>query len=129
MSQAKPTHIDEYIHLLPTIAQSKVQELRTVLKSVAPDATELLKWGKPAFELKTILFVYSAHKSHLTFVPTGSAIAPFSNDLSQYVINKDSIRFPYDQPLPLALIEKIARYRVEDVLHRNAKWKTSSRKR
>ena len=119
----KPTNVDEYIDQLPEIAQTKMRELRAILRDAAPEANEILKWGKPAFELKTILFAYSAHKSHLTFVPTGPAMKPFANEISGYAVNKDSIKFQYKDPLPISLIEKIAAYRVEDVLERNAKWK------
>ena len=119
----KPTNVDEYISQLPEIAQTKVSELRAILRKTAPAASEILKWGKPTFEMKTILFAYSAHKSHLTFVPTGPAMKPFEDEISDYSVNKDSIKFQYIDPLPLLLIEKIAKFRVEDVLERNAKWK------
>ena len=119
----KPTTVEEYIEQLPEKAQVKIKELRTILRKVAPEATEILKWGKPAFEMKTILFAYSAHTSHLTFVPTGPAMKPFEKELSHYSVNKDSIRFQYTEPLPKVLIEKIAKYRVEDAQERDAKWK------
>jgi uncharacterized protein YdhG (YjbR/CyaY superfamily) len=122
-TKMKPTNVDEYINQLPEIAQTKLKELRAILRKTAPEANEILKWGKPAFEMKTILFAYSAHKSHLTFVPTGPAMKPFENEMSDYSVNKDSIKFKYKEPLPGLLIEKIAKYRVEDVLERNAKWK------
>jgi uncharacterized protein YdhG (YjbR/CyaY superfamily) len=123
MTKVKPSNVDEYINQLPETAQAKIKELRAILMKAAPEANEMLKWGKPAFVLKTILFAYSAHKSHLTFVPTGPAIKPFENELSGYAVNKDSIKFQYKDPLPVSLIEKIAMYRIEDVLERNAKWK------
>jgi uncharacterized protein YdhG (YjbR/CyaY superfamily) len=119
----KPTSVDEYINQLPEIAQTKIKELRAILRKTAPKANEILKWGKPAFEMKTILFAYSAHKSHLTFVPTGPAMKPFKDEISDYSVNKDSIKFQYNDPLPIVLIEKIAKFRVEAVLERNAKWK------
>lgn len=119
----KPESVDEYINALPETAQMKMKALRAILQRVAPDAREILKWGKPAFEMDTILFAYAAHTSHLTFVPTGPALKPFEKELSDYKVNKDSIQFEYAKPLPEELIEKIAAYRLEDVQQRNAKWK------
>jgi uncharacterized protein YdhG (YjbR/CyaY superfamily) len=123
MDKKKPTTVDEYIEQLPENAQAKIQEFRSILKSVAPEAKEGLKWGKPVFESVTILFAYSAHKSHLSFIPTGPAMKPFKNELSEYDTKQDSVQFSYDKPLPKNLILKIAEYRKEDAEHRFAKWK------
>lgn len=119
----KPKTVDEYFKLAPEIAQKKLEEMRFLLRDVAPKATEALKWGKPVFELDTILFAYSAHKSHLSFIPTGPALNPFKDELSGYTVNKDSIQFTYDKPLPKELIRKIAEYRTKDVVERDANWK------
>ena len=89
----KPKTVDEYIKLAPEIAQEKLKEIRSLLSNVAPKATEALKWGKPVFESKTILFAYSAHKSHLSFIPTGPAIKAFKDELSGYTVKIDSIQF------------------------------------
>lgn len=119
----KPTTVEEYIEQLPEVAKEKISDLRSVLKSVAPEAKESLKWGKPVFESDTILFAYSAHKAHLSFVPTGPALKPFENELSEFSTQKDSIQFPYKNPLPEQLIRKIAQFRKDDVELREAKWK------
>lgn len=123
MQKKKPTSVEEYIEELPEIAQSRIKELRAILKSVAPKAKEGLKWGKPAFESVTILFAYSAHKSHLSFTPTGPAMKPFEKELSEYTTKQDSVQFQYDKPLPEDLIRKIAEYRKEDAEEKGAKWK------
>lgn len=75
-------------------------------------STETLKWGKPVLEEKRILFSYAAYESHLNFMPTGPAIEPFKKELKEFKTGKDTIQFPYDRPLPEALIRKIAAYRV-----------------
>lgn len=123
MEKWKPKTVDEYIGQLPEIGKSKILELRSILKGVAPQAKEGLKWGKPMFESEVILFVYAAHKGHLSFVPTAPALEPFEKELSGYTTKKDSVQFPYDKTLPSVLIEKIAQFRKEDVEQRGAKWK------
>ncbi|MEJ2114364.1 MAG: DUF1801 domain-containing protein [Flavobacteriaceae bacterium] len=123
MSKKKPTTVEEYIEQLPEIAQAKINELRSILKSIAPEAKEGLKWGKPVFESVTILFAYSAHKAHLSFIPTGPSLKPFENELSEYNTRQDSVQFSYDKPLPDQLIRRIAEYRKEDAEQRGAKWK------
>ncbi|MGB3799390.1 MAG: DUF1801 domain-containing protein [Lewinella sp.] len=98
-------------------------ELRLLLRSVAPDAMECLKWGQPVFEQGTILFAYAAHKKHLSFVPTGPSLEPFAEELQGFKRAKDSFHIPYDRPLPADLIRRIATHRLEDVTERGAKWR------
>lgn len=122
MPKIKPTTVDEYIDAAPKQAQEKLREIRAILKEVAPNATQTLKWGSPVFEEKRILFAYAAFKSHLNFMPTHPAMEPFKEELAAYTTGKDTIQFPYDKPLPKALIHKIAAYRARDVRENDARW-------
>lgn len=122
MPGSRPTTVTEYIEAAPEPAQGKLREIRAVLKKVAPHATETLKWGSPVFEEGRILFSYSAHTSHLNFSPTGPAMEPFKKELAAFKTGKDTIKFPYDQPLPKALIRKIAAYRAKQVRENDARW-------
>ncbi len=118
----KAGNVDQYIEAAPEKAKEKLHQLRAVLKEVAPDATEKLKWGQPVFEEKRILFSYAAFKSHLNFMPTGPALEPFKKELAAYKTGKDTIQFSYEKPLPVALIKKIAEFRARDVRENDAKW-------
>ena len=122
MPKTSPKTVGEYIEAAPKHAQKRLRELRGILKRVAPGATESLKWRMPAFEDQRILFSYSAHKSHLSFAPTGPALAPFTKELAGYKTGKDSVQFPYDRPLPKILIRKIATYRVKQVREKDSRW-------
>jgi uncharacterized protein YdhG (YjbR/CyaY superfamily) len=122
MPKAKPSTVSEYIDSAPEQAQEKLREIRAILKEVAPDAKETLKWGSPVFEEKRILFAYSAFKSHLNFMPTQPAMEPFKDELADYVTRKDTIQFPYDKELPKELIRKIAAFRAQDVRNNDARW-------
>jgi uncharacterized protein YdhG (YjbR/CyaY superfamily) len=122
MAKPKPTTVTEYIAAAPREAQQKLREIRAILRQVAPNATEALKWGSPVFEERRILFAFAAFKSHLNFVPTPSAMKPFRKDLAKYTTGKGSIQFPYDRPLPKTLIRKIAAFRVKELNERDAKW-------
>ena len=99
-----------------------LRELRAILKEVTPHATEAVKWGSPIFEEKRILFAFSAHKTHINFMPTPSSLEPFKKELALYTIGKSTIQFPYDKPLPKELIKKIAEHRAIDVRENNARW-------
>lgn len=122
MPKIKPSNVDEYIEAAPLVAREKLHEIRSILRKVAPNATEMLKWGNPVFFENRILFSFSAFKTHINFMPTGPAMQPFVKELSEYTTGKDTIQIPYDKPLPHKLIQKIAQYRIKDVRENDAKW-------
>ncbi len=122
MPMSKATTVTEYIATAPKEARSRLREIRAILRSVAPNAKEVLKWGSPALMENRILFSYTAHKSHINFMPTQPALEPFKKDLAQYKTGKDTIQFPYDKPLPKALIRRIAAYRAKQVREKDARW-------
>ncbi len=122
MKKSKPRTVDGYIKSAPAESQAKLRELRAILRKAAPKATETLKWGSPVFEQGRILFAYTAYKSHLNFMPTKPALEPFMDDLSEFKLGKDTIQLPYDQPLPKALIRRIAAFRLKQVKEQDARW-------
>ena len=119
----KPGNVEEYIATVPPEGENHLKEMRAILKAIAPDAEEKLKWGVPVLEQGTILFAYAAHAKHINLVPTGPALEPFLGELGDYKTNKDSVQFLYAQPLPKDLIQRIAAHRLKDVVENGAKWK------
>jgi uncharacterized protein YdhG (YjbR/CyaY superfamily) len=119
---SRPSTISEYIAAAPREARPKLREMRAILKKVAPQSKEAVKWGMPVFEEGRILFAFAAFRSHLNFMPTPAAMKPFASELAKYTTGKGSIQFPYDEPLPKALIRKIATFRLKDVRDNDARW-------
>lgn len=122
--KAKPTRIDKYIEAAPKEAQKKLREMLACIRKAAPDATEGLKWGMPAFSYKRILVTFAAHKSHIGFYPTPSAVKAFAKELSKFNTARGSIQFPLKRPLPLPLIRKITEFRVQESVEQDRKWRT-----
>ena len=120
--------IDEYILNAPLDAQEKLMQIRKILKEIAPNAKEAIKWGQPVLEGKKILFVYSAHKFHLNFTPTGPSLSPFKEELKGYKMLQDTVQFTYEKPLPVDVIKKIAQHRLKEVEENNALWMYTNRK-
>lgn len=121
MKVKKPS-VTEYMKSAPKEAHKMLRELRTLLKKAAPNATEAIKWSTPVFEDKRILFTYAAFKTHISFMPTPSALRPFKKDLEKYKTSKSSVQFPYGKALPKSLITKIAKFRVKEVKEKDARW-------
>jgi uncharacterized protein YdhG (YjbR/CyaY superfamily) len=123
--KTRAANIDEYIDAAPKAAQQKLREMRDCIRSVAPGATESLKWGMPAFSYGRVLVTFAAFKHHIGFYPTPSAVKVFADDLSKFVTASASIQFPLENPLPLALIRKITEFRVRESIDKDGKWRTS----
>ena len=118
MASKRPTTISEYIQAAPREGQSHLRRLYAILKSVAPEAEEAIKWGTPYFVEPRFLFAFSAHKAHLNFAPTPTALEAFRKELETHKTTKNYLQIPYDQPLPEDLIRKIAEFRLQKVRER-----------
>ena len=95
MAGKRPTTIAEYIRAAPRAGQPHLRRLHALLKSVAPDAEEAIKWGTPFFVEPRFLFAFSAHKAHCSFAPAAAALAQFREELKAHSTTKgtlDSLR-------------------------------------
>ena len=88
--------------------------MRQTIRKAAPQATETISYSMPAFRLHGILVWFAAHTKHIGFYPGASGIRAFAQELSAYKSAKGSVQFPFDEPLPLALIARIVKYRVAE---------------
>lgn len=119
----KPENIEAYIEAAPEEAQEKLRQLHACIRAAAPGAEEGLKWNMPAYSYKRILVTFAVFKNHIGFYPTPSAVEAFAKSLTKYKTAKGSIQFPLNKPLPLLLITKITKFRVQESLMADAKWK------
>jgi uncharacterized protein YdhG (YjbR/CyaY superfamily) len=118
MAARRPKTIAAYIRAAPRAGQPHLRRLYAILKSVAPDAAEAIKWGTPFFVEPRFLFAFSAHKAHLDFAPMASGLEPFRRELAKHRTTKNFLQVRYDEPLPEELIRRIAERRVRDLRKR-----------
>lgn len=118
MATKRPSTIAAYIRAAPRVSQPHLRRLYAILKRVAPQAEETIKWGTPFFVEPRFLFAFSAHKAHLSFTPTPAGLAPFRQELAEHKTTKGLLQIPYDKPLPEDLIRRIAERRLRDVEER-----------
>jgi uncharacterized protein YdhG (YjbR/CyaY superfamily) len=108
------TTIDEYIAQFPPEIQEKLSEIRAVIRTAAPSASEKISYQMPTFFLNGNLVHFAVHKAHIGFYPAPSGIEQFKNALSGYEHSKGAIRFPLYKPTPLDLVRQITLHRVEE---------------
>jgi uncharacterized protein YdhG (YjbR/CyaY superfamily) len=64
-----------------------------------------------------VLVHFAAWKNHVALYPAGSAavVAAFKKELAAHDVSNGTIRFSLDKPLPLRLIERIAKFRAKEI--------------
>lgn len=110
----KPESTEQYIAAFRGEHAAYLNEMRALLRGIAPHAQEVISYGMPALRHHGILVFYAAWKNHLGFYPSGSGIIQFSEELKDFSCSKGAIQFPYVRPLPMDLIEKIVRMRLTE---------------
>jgi uncharacterized protein YdhG (YjbR/CyaY superfamily) len=63
-----------------------------------------------------------AHKAHISLYSTPSAFDPFAKELGTLRTSSSTLQFPLDKRVPAALIRKIAKHGVMDVVENGARW-------
>ncbi len=121
MDKKQYKNIDEYIAGFPEDIQSILQNLRRVIHEAAPEAQETISYSMPAFRQNGILVYFAAFKDHIGFFPTSSGVSAFTKELTPYDTSKGTIRFPLDEPIPINLIKKIVKFRVQENRNKNKK--------
>lgn len=114
MEKIKPNSIDEYISMFPNDVQKRLKEVRETIRKAAPEAEETINYQIPTFKLNGNLVHFAGFKKHIGFYPAPSGIEKFKDELTMYKGAKGSIQFPLDKPLPLDLIKRIVKFRVQE---------------
>lgn len=106
--------IAEYIAAAPTEAQSKLKQMHKAIKALVPKETEeKIAYGIPTFKYHGNLVHFGGYKTHIGFYPGPAAIKKFEKELKPYSTTKGTVQFPLDEPLPLALIADIVKFRIK----------------
>lgn len=124
MAKTKYQSIDEYIAAFPEDTQNALEEVRSIIKSLAPTAQEKISYQMAAFEAQGKDFIYVAGwKKHISMYPIPAGTEAFNQAVLKYADGKGTVKFPLDQPLPAKLIRQIVKYRLADHLKNTKKQK------
>ncbi len=110
--------IDTYIAGFPKETQKLMTQLRSAIRKAAPGAEEAISYRMPAYKYKGVLVYFAAYNNHIGFYPGAGGIENFKKEIAVYKSAKGSVRFPLDKPLPLQLITKIVKFRVNQNLQK-----------
>jgi uncharacterized protein YdhG (YjbR/CyaY superfamily) len=116
MAEPKYSSVDDYIESQPEQARASLQRVRTAIQRAVPEVEESITYNMPTYKLRGERLLYFAGwKEHYSLYPASSLlIAAFQTDVAPYKINKSTLQFPLSKPVPVELIERIARFRTTE---------------
>lgn len=112
--------VEEYIASQPEQVQGVLERVRSTIRKALPGAEEVISYQIPAYKLNVGRVLYFAGwKQHYSLYPAGERlVAAFKKELATYEVSKGTIRFPLSQPIPVRLIERIAKFRAKEAAER-----------
>jgi uncharacterized protein YdhG (YjbR/CyaY superfamily) len=91
--------------------------VRSAIRKAAPEAEEVISYNMPTYKLQgSRLLYFAVWKQHYAiYAATEQVVAAFQKELAPYEIDKGTIRFPLSAPVPVKLIERITKFRAQEV--------------
>ena len=106
--------VDEYIALAEPKVKKALKDIRKTIKTTAPKAEEVISYQIPGYKYHGMLVFFAAWKDHISLYPAPWSADSLKKEMSAYEGSKGTIKFPIGEPMPLALIKKMVKYRVKE---------------
>ena len=116
MAKTDYKSVDEYMAAQPEDVRAILQRVRSTIRKALPGAEEVISYQIPAYKLHGGAALYFAGwKKHFSLYPaTDQMVEAFKDELAPYEVDKGTIRFPLSEPVPVKLIERIAKFRAKE---------------
>lgn len=99
--------VDQYIDAADPRSREILQTIRATVASAVPDATECIGYQMPALRRKKIFIYFAAFRQHIGIYPPVDD-PELAEALARYRGPKGNLQFPLDEPMPYALIARLA---------------------
>ena len=125
-ASATPGNVDEYIAQFEPPVQAILQRVREAVRAGAPAAIEVISYRMPALKQNGVLVYFAAFKGHIGLYPPIKGDPRLEAQARPYAGEKGNLRFPYSEPIPYALITRLARLRAkQDAMRKRGRRGTS----
>jgi uncharacterized protein YdhG (YjbR/CyaY superfamily) len=110
--------VDEYLATLPAAVRKVLERARAIVKKALPAAEEVISYQILGYKLSGRVVIYLAGwKEHLSLYPITPALSEaLGKELAPHAAGRGTLRFALSEPLPVKLIERIAKLRGEETL-------------
>lgn len=108
--------IDGYIAEFPPETQTILEAIRSIIRAVAPEATETIAYDIPAYTMDGRRLIYFAGwKNHVSLYPVPDGDEEFRSMIAPYQVSKGTLKFNLGEPLPEELVRRVAEASVEHI--------------
>ena len=121
MAKKRVASVSEYIAGKPKDTRAALGQVRQAIRKAVPGAEEGLSYQIPTYTLNGVPILYFAGwTAHFSIFPASDAlVAKFQRELAPYKRSKGTVRIPFSEPVPVRLIEQLARFRAEQIARRD----------
>lgn len=126
-----PKNVAAYLAAQPPSVRRLLARVRGIIRKAVPGAEETISYQIPTYKLhgKPVIF-FAAFTEHYSVYPSNARLVKaFKDDLEGYEMSKGTIRFPLSEPVPVRLIERIAKFRAKQVADAARPTRTARKKR
>ena len=108
--------VNEYIASQPEAVRGVLQRVRSTIRKAVPGAEETISYNMPTYKLhgRPVIGFAGWREHYSLYGSTGHVVAAFKDELAPYEVDKGTIRFPLSAPIPVQLIEGIAKFRAKE---------------
>ncbi len=125
MPSPKRADLHDYYAQLPDVAVPHLAKLRELCQQGLPEAEEVLHWNNPAFvQDGTRLVMLQSFKHHcsLRFPTRLFASQIKAVEAAGYEAGEGFIKLPYDRELPVPLLKRLIKARLDEFEATGAGW-------
>jgi uncharacterized protein YdhG (YjbR/CyaY superfamily) len=116
-AKANVTTVDDYIRAQPEAVRGVLTRVRGAIQRSVGRADESISYHMPTYKLNgEVMLYFAGWRQHYSLYPaTPAVVAELEQELAPYQVEKGTIRFPLEQPVPIKLIAAIAKLRAKEV--------------
>jgi uncharacterized protein YdhG (YjbR/CyaY superfamily) len=114
MKPITATTVEEYVAQLPDHLAQHINRISDLVRQAVPHVETIISYGMPTYKHLGILLHVAAYEKYIGLYPGPDAIQAFASETQPYQTGKGTLQFPINQELPIDLIKKIIRFRVEE---------------
>lgn len=104
------TDVTAYIAGAPQAARAHLRAFRRIVRESAPKAEEKMSYGMPYYSYHGRLAYFAYFRDHVSFFAM-PPLGAYKKQLGKRLSGAATIRFSFDEKLPLALLRKIVKAR------------------
>jgi uncharacterized protein YdhG (YjbR/CyaY superfamily) len=137
MAKTNFQSVDEYIQSQVPEARPVLEKVRKAIRRAEPRAEERISYQIAGYCVHGVMLIFFAgwQKHYALYPATTELLDAFAEELLPFEVKGNTIRFPYDVPVPVALITRLVRFREREAAeeaarraaHKNAKKKLTKK--